>query len=203
MPIRVYLAWFLLHFSLILGVAGGETLWLVRHGLTLLSSPSKSESQETATPSTVSLEQVPATFNPFKRALVTYARIAGIDAGYGYFAPNVPGSYRLSFVLHYADGRIEYALPRVHSFSAGLRMTGLLDQIGRTRSEPLREHMVKMLAQSLWRTHPDVKKMRATLEEINLPNVRDFERGKRQSLQFLYAYDFSLVAEPAPHTIGN
>ena len=107
-------------------------------------------------------------------------------------------SYRLSFELHYADGRVEHALPRVHSFSAGLRMAGLIDQIGRTSSQPLREHMIKMLAQSLWRTHPDVKKMRARLEAIILPSVVDFQRGKKQSLQFLYGFDFSLVAKPVP-----
>ncbi len=145
-------------------------------------------------PTTVSGEDL-ASSNPFRQALATYTALAGIDAGYGYFAPNVPTGYRLSFELHYADGHVERALPRVHSFSAGLRIAGLVDQIGRTRSEPLREHMVKMLAQSLWRTHPDVKTMCASLEEIGLPSVRDFERGKKQSLQFLYAYDFSLVGE--------
>ena len=75
-------------------------------------------------------------------------------------------------------------------------MAGLLDQIGRTRLEPLREHMVKMLAQSIWRKHPDAETMRASLEEISLPSIRDFRRGKKESLQFLYAYEFSRVAAP-------
>ena len=46
--------------------------------------------------------------------------IAGIETGYGYFAPNVPGGYRLVFELHYPDGRVEYELPSVSSAAAGL-----------------------------------------------------------------------------------
>lgn len=198
MPIRICLAWLVLHFLVILGVACRETLWLVGHGLTLLPSSFKNDGQRAeAVPSAI-LGHERRTSNLFRQTLATYTSLAGIDAGYGYFAPNVPGSYRLSFELHYADGRVERALPRVHSFSAGLRMAGLVDQIGRTRSEPLREHMVKIMAQSLWRMHPSVKTMRALLEEISLPSAADFQRGRRESLQFLYAYDFSLVTEPAP-----
>ena len=198
MSIRICLTWFVLHFLLIFGVACRETLWLIDHGLTLLPSSAKSAGQKVETVPTTVLGQDLASSNLFRQALATYTGLAGIDAGYGYFAPNVPATYRLSFELHYPDGRVERALPPVHSFSAGLRMAGLVDQIGRTRSDGLREHMVKMMAQSLWRMHPDVKTMRASLEEISLPSVRDFERGKKQSLQFLYAYDFSLVAERAP-----
>jgi hypothetical protein len=199
--IRICLAWFVLHFLLIFGVGFRETFWLIGHGLTLLPAVAKNEGYgPEAVPAAIP-ERDPRTSNLFRQTLASYAGIAGIDVGYGYFAPNVPSSYRLSFELHYADGRVEHALPRVHSFSAGLRMAGLIDQIGRTSSQPLREHMVEMLAQSLWRTHPEVKKMRALLEAIVLPSVVDFQRGKRQSLQFLYAYDFSLAAEPGPPII--
>ena len=70
-----------------------------------------------------------------REALNTYVKLAGIETGYGYFAPNVPGGYRLVFELHYPDGRVEYELPSVRSAAAGLRIAGLLDSIGRT---PLR-----------------------------------------------------------------
>ena len=200
MRIRICLAWFVLHFFLIFGVACLETSWLVGQGLTLLPASFKNEGQKAEAVLAFILGKNLAAANFFRQTLATYTNMAGIDAGYGYFAPNIPETYRLSFELHYPDGRVERALPRVHSFSAGLRMAGLVDQIGRTRSEPLREHMVKMLAQSLWRTHPDVKTMRAILEEVSLPSVKDFESGKRQSLQFLYAYDFSLAGESAPPT---
>ena len=193
----LWLVWFVLHFLLILAVASHELFWLVQHGLTLLpSSSEKANQKESTLPSEFLGVDLP-TSNLFRQTLATYATIAGIDAGYGYFAPNVPGTYRLTFELRYPDGKVERTLPRVHSRSAGLRIAGLLDEIGRTQSDFLREHMIKMMAQSIWRTHPDVKAMRAVLEEINLPSVKEFQRGKGKSSQFLYAYDFSVAAESA------
>lgn len=137
-----------------------------------------------------------AASNPVRQALATYLHITGIESGYGYFAPNVPGSYKLVFELHYPDGRVEYELPRVNRAAAGLRLAGLLDQIGRTKYDALREILVKMLAQSLWREHPDVKTIRAVFGSIRLPSVSEFEHGKRESYEFLYAYDFSLRDGP-------
>jgi hypothetical protein len=123
--------------------------------------------------------------------------IAGIERGDGYFAPNVPAAYKLIFELHYPDGRVEYRLPLVHSAAAGLRLTGLLDEIARTRYDPLREYLVKMLARPVWREHPEASTINAVFGSINLPSVNEFEHGARESYQFLYAYDFSVRDEPA------
>jgi hypothetical protein len=144
-------------------------------------------------------EKLPAS-SPMRQALATYLHVAGIEAGYNYFAPNVPGGYKLVFEVHYRDGRVEYELPSITTEAAGLRMAGLLDTIGRTRSDPVREILVKTLAQSVWREHSDVESVRAILGSVTLPNVREFEQGTRESYEFLYAYDFSLTNEPAkPH----
>jgi len=88
-------------------------------------------------------------------------------------------------------------LPSITTEAAGLRMAGLLDTIGRTRSDPVREILVKTLAQSVWREHSDVESVRGILGSVTLPNVREFEQGTRQSYKFLYAYDFSLTNQPA------
>src|SRR5436305_4514001 len=53
--------------------------------------------------------------NPVRNALAVYLHVAGIEGGYGFFAPNVPDNYKLVFELHYPDGRTEYDLPRVSS----------------------------------------------------------------------------------------
>jgi hypothetical protein len=135
--------------------------------------------------------------NPVREALNTYVQLAGIETGYGYFAPNVPGGYALVFELHYPDGRVEYELPLVSGAAAGLRIAGLLDTIGRTRHDVLREYLVKTLAGSIWRQHPDVESVRAIVGSIRLPTVREFTEGKRESYEFLYAYDFSLENAPA------
>lgn len=170
---------------------------MVAQGPTIFPASFKIFSQKAETAVSVALGQHLAASNAIRQALVTYLHLAGIETGYGYFAPNVPGSYRLVFELHYPDGRVEYELPSVSGAAAGLRIAGLLDTIGRTPYDALREHLVKMLAASIWREHPEVKTIRAIFGSIRLPSVHEFEEGKRESYQFLYAYDFSLQNEAA------
>lgn len=195
----IYASWLVLHFLLIISISCRETLRLITQGPTILPSSFKSYSQKAETIVSIALGQDLSASNPVRQALATYLHISGIEASYGYFAPNVPGSYQLVFELHYRDGRVEYELPSVSSGAAAFRIAGLLDNIGRTRSDALREYLVKMMAQSTWREHPDIKTVRAIFGSIDLPSIRDFEHGKRESYEFLYAYDFSLQNEsPKP-----
>jgi len=191
-----YAAWLTLHFLLILSVSCRDTLQLVAQGPTILPFSFKKFSKKAEGVFSIALGQDLSAPNPLREALATYLHLAGIETGYGYFGPNVPGGYELVFELHYSDGRVEYELPRVSSAAAGLRIAGLLDKIGRTPYDTLREHLVKMMAESIWREHPDVKTIRAILASISLPSVSQFERSKRVSYEFLYAYDFSLQNEP-------
>ena len=195
----IYASWLVLHFLLIISISCRETLRLITQGPTILPSSFKSYSQKAETTVSIALGQHLSASNPVRQALATYLHISGIEASYGYFAPNVPGSYKLVFELHYRNGRVEYELPSVSSAAAAFRIAGLLDNIGRTRSDALREYLVKMMAQSIWREHPDIKTVRAIFGSIDLPSIRDFEHGKRESYEFLYAYDFSLQNEsPKP-----
>jgi hypothetical protein len=169
----------------------------VAEGPTILPGSFKNFSQKAETALSATLSQKLPASNPVREALNTYVQLAGIETGYGYFAPNVPAGYRLVFELHYPDDRVEYELPSVRSAAAGLRIAGLLDSIGRTRYDPLREILVKTLAQSIWRHHPDIESVRAIVGSIRLPTAREFTEGKRESYEFLYAYDFSLENAPA------
>jgi len=166
-------------------------------GPTVLPVLFKNFSQKAETALSTRIGQKLPASNPVREALNTYVQLAGIEIGYGYFAPNVPGGYRLVFELHYPDGGVEYELPSVSSAAAGLRIAGLLDSIGRTPYDALREILVKTLAQAIWREHPDLESVRAILESIRLPTAREFTEGKRQSYEFLYAYDFNLENAPA------
>jgi hypothetical protein len=195
--LRVYLAWVGLHFLLIITISCRDIVWLVAHKLTILPSPFSAAAEKVEPIVAGALGDKLSALNPFRLGLLTYLHIAGIDRGYGYFAPNVPSGYKLVFELHYPDGRVQYELPGVNSAAAGLRIASLLDEIGRTRSDPLREYMVKTLAASVWREHPGVKTVRAVFGSLNLPSPAEFERGKRESYDFLYAYDFSRAEEPA------
>jgi hypothetical protein len=55
--------------------------------------------------------------------------------------------------------------------------------------------VVKMLAFSVWRDRPDVKKIRAIFGSVTPPSISDFEQGKRESFQPMFSYDFSLRNE--------
>ncbi|HAK06674.1 MAG TPA: hypothetical protein DCO65_05310 [Spartobacteria bacterium] len=187
----VYLACFVLHFLLKISISCRETLWLVARGLTIFPSSLNSYSRKAETVAAAVLGQHLPASNPLRQALATYLHIAGIETGYGYFAPNVPGSYKLVFELHYPDGHLEYELPRVSSAAAGLRVAGLLDKMGGSRYDPLRETMVKMLAYSVWQEHPAATAISAVFGTIKMPTIAEFERGEKESYEFLYSYDFS------------
>jgi hypothetical protein len=192
-----YAAGLTLHCLLIVSISCRDTLRVVAEGPTILPISFKNFFQKAETARSAAFGQKLLASNPAREALNTYAQLAGIETGYGYFAPNVPGGYAVVFQLHYPDGRVEYELPSVRSAAAGLRIAGLLDSIGRTPYDPLREILVKTLAQSIWRQHRDLESIRAIVGSIRLPTAREFTEGKRESYEFLYAYDFSLDKAPA------
>ncbi len=129
--------------------------------------------------------------NPIRRGLFTYFHFAGIDHGYGYFAPNIPGSYKLVFELRYAGGRTEYELPCLKSYQGDLTLSTLLDTVGRSESERLRAYLIRGLVRSIWQKHPDANSIRAILGVSTLPTMEQFRNGQRASYQFLHAYDFN------------
>jgi len=190
-------AWLALQLLLIVSFSCRDTLRVIGEGPTILPVWFKNFSHKAQTILSIGLGQSWSASNPVREALNTYVNVAGIETGYGYFAPNVPGGYRLVLELHYADGRVEYELPQVRSVAAGLRMAGLLDNIGRTPNDAMREVLVKTLAESSWRKHPDLKSIRAIVGSVRLPTVGQFEEGERRSYEFLYAYDFSPGNDPA------
>ncbi len=191
------MAWLALHLLLIISFSCRDTLRVVAEGPTILPAWLQNLSDKAQTVISIALGQKLRPSNPVREILSTYVNLAGIETGYGYFAPNVPGGYRLVFELHYPDGRVEYELPSVSSPAAGLRIAGLLDSIGRTPYDAMREILVKTLAQSIWNKHPELKSVRAIVGSVRLPSIHEFEEGQRESYEFLYAYDFSPKNEPA------
>ena len=74
-------------------------------------------------------------------------------------------------------------------------MDSLLDGLADDRYEPVREVLVKRLAFSVWREHPDVKKVRATFGSVNPPGLNEFEQGKTETFEPMFSFDFSLRGE--------
>jgi hypothetical protein len=192
---RVYLAGLALQLFLIITVSSRDTFWVLSKSRTIFPDSCKKFWQQAEQIASMALGQRLSRSNPVRQILTGYLHLSGIEVGYGFFAPNIPNSYKLIFELHFPDGRVEYKLPRVSNAASVLRVAGLLDQIGRTRSEPFRQTMVKMLADSVRREHADATMIRAIFGSVVLPSVPEFQHGKRESYEFLYAYDFSVTDE--------
>ena len=194
-PRRIYAAWFVVHFSLITAVCFAGIFSLVAEGTTMLPSGLETCARRAELIAAFVLGKEAGASSPVRQGIATYLHAAGIQAGYSFFAPNIPDYHKLIFELYHEDGRVEYESPHVSGKAAALRLDSLLDRLADKRYEPLREVVVKMLAFSVWRERPDVKKIRATFGAVNLPSISDFENGKAESFQPMFSYDFSLREE--------
>jgi len=189
---RIYAAWFGIHFLLITAVCFAGLFSLIAEGATILPSALNQYARQAELAAAWLLGKQAAAASPVRRGIATYLHAAGIQAGYTFFAPNVPGYHRLRLELYYEDGRIEQDSPHVSGKAAALSLNSLLNKLPDARYEPLREVVIKMLALSVWQQHPDAKKIRATFGSVNPPSITDFEHGKGESFQPMFSYDFSL-----------
>ncbi len=189
---RVYAAWFGIHFFLITAVCLAGVFSLVAEGATILPSSIETYARKAEITIAWLLGKQASSSNRVKQVIATYLHAAGIQAGYTFFAPNVPSHHRLSLEFFYEDGHVEYESPHVRSKAAALRLDSLLDKLPEERYEPIREVILKMLALSVWREHPDVKRVRATFETVQLPSITEFEHGKAETHEPMFSFDFSL-----------
>jgi hypothetical protein len=192
---RIYAAWSGVHFFLITVICFRGIFALVAAGATILPSALNKYARSGEVVLASVLGKDLAASNPWRLGIATYLHAAGGQAGYGFFAPNVPGYHKLVLELYYSDGRVEHDSPHVSGKAAALRLDSLLDRLADPVYQPLREVVVKMLASSVWQEHPDVKKIRAIFGSVNPPSVSDFEHGKGESFEPLFSYDFSLRNE--------
>lgn len=192
---RVYVAWFGIHFFLITAVCFAGLFSLVAEGATILPSALDACAHKAELLAAWLLGKQAAAGSPVRRSIATYLHAAGIQSGYTFFAPNVPDYHKLIFELNYQDGHVEYESPHFSGKAATLRLDSLLARLGDNRYEPLREVVVKMLALSIWRERPDVRKIRATFGSVSPPSISDFGQGKGESFQPIFSYDFSLRDE--------
>ncbi len=192
---RIRVVWFGIHFFLITAVCFAGLFSLIAEGATTLPSALEPYARRAEVAAAWLLGKEAGTSSPVRRGIATYLHAAGIQAGYAFFAPNVPGYHRLTLELLYEDGRVEQESPRLRSKAAALRLDSLLDRLAEERYEPIREVLVKMLAFSVWREHPGVKKVRAVFGSVTPPGITEFEQGKTETFQPMFSFDFSLREE--------
>jgi hypothetical protein len=192
---RIYAAWFGIHFLLITAVCFAGLFSLIAEGATMLPSALEPYARKAEVAAAWLLGKQAAASSLLRQSISTYLHAAGIQAGYTFFAPNVPGYHRLTLELSYEDGRVEYESPRLRSKAAARRLESLLDRLAEERYEPVREVLVKRLALSVWREHGDVKKIRATFGAVTPPGINEFEQDKTETFQPMFSFDFSLRDE--------
>jgi len=194
----IYAAFLAVHFLFILLLGSRRAFSVLSEGGTLLPGSWSPGLKRADILTTSVLAQNLDISNPFRQAVAAYIRCAGIEIGYGFFAPKVAITRKLVFELTYPDGRVEYELPHVGSEATGLRLTLLFENISRIQYEPLRKTIFKMMAYSIWREHPEVERVRSVFGFVLFPGLADFEQGKQESYHILYAYDFRFRSpEPA------
>jgi hypothetical protein len=189
---RSYAVWFGIHFFLITAVCFAGLFSLIAEGATNLPSVLDPYARKAEVAAAWLLGKQAAASSPVRQGIATYLHAAGIQAGYTFFAPNVPGYHRLTLELFYEDGRVEHESPRARSKAAGPRLDSLLDRLADERYKPIREALVKRLAFSVWRQHADVKKIRAVFGSVTPPGIAEFEQGKAERFQPMFSFDFSL-----------
>jgi hypothetical protein len=187
---RAYLIGFGLHFLFLITVALRDLFAVLADGSSYLppSLEPRWRALENAT-FVVLGEELPAN-NPMRETIALYLHAAGIDAGYGYFAPNVPYSYKLVFQVTYPNGTTDYELPTVATAETGMRLPTLLDYIAANRYEPLRQLILKMLAYSVWQHHREALRIRAVFGMVITPSIAGYQRGDEATYAIVCAYDF-------------
>lgn len=197
---NAFLACLVVHLTLIVVVCAHDTLWLLRRGLVTIPAVRGSLWEK--------LDKVPETIlavhshsrNPWKRAVATYTNLAGIELGYGYFAPNIPAASALVFEFHYPDGRVEYETPNLQGTAGQFRVSTLVGQIGQTDYGRWRIALIKLLAGSAWQRHPEAVLLRAFFGTISPPTIAEYRAGKRErTFTCLYVYEFRRKTEGVKH----
>lgn len=168
-----------------------ETAWLVGHSSTILPQfVTQFYLRADATATTI-VTKAAQHFDPARQALNAYLHLAGIQSGYGFFAPNVPDGYKILFALSYPDGHEDLLSAEADRVETNVRLARLTDYIGRTESDIVRENMIKLLAFAAWQGHRDATEIRASLLTLRQPTAEEYLRGLRPTYNKTYEYEFS------------
>jgi hypothetical protein len=178
-----------LHLSLVAAVSLRELAWLIANHLTILPARWREPAQKLQDLTIAALGEELPPKNFYHAAVAGYLSFAGIQGGYGFFAPNVSDPYRLNFEFQFGDGHVERALPRVSSEEGALRLAGLLDEIGRTQVDVLRKALVKLLTVEAWSERPDARSVHAMFSSMKVSPPPDL--GEQPAEQLLFTYEFT------------
>ena len=104
---RILGACFVLHFSFILLISIRQGTSDLARGTTLLGHSFDPIVHRADYIAAALLGEHQLFSHPWRQAVAVYMHAAGLDTGYGFFAPLVPVSHKLVFEIRYPDGRVE------------------------------------------------------------------------------------------------
>ena len=194
----LYIATAAIHLLLVFSIAARDLFRSLAAGDTLLSQPNEQLAAKAAAVVNCSLGQCFPRGNLLRETVPLYLNCVGAEAGYNFFAPHVPASYRLVFALHYMDGRVEYTIPRGQAVGSEVRLASLLDVIGHFEDQAVREGLIRLLAQDVWQQHPNLTMVRALFGTVNFPAANRYERGLTEDYTVLYSLDFNVDPRVSP-----
>src|SRR5690242_19423634 len=94
---RVYSAWFGIHFFLITAVCLAGLFSLVAERATMLPAALDTSARKAELLAASLLGKNTASASPVRRSIATYLHAAGIQSGYTFFVPNIPGYHEFIF----------------------------------------------------------------------------------------------------------
>lgn len=136
------------------------------------------------------------------KGIYQYTVLAGIDAGYGFFAPNVASEYILNFALkdnknNLLENRILPDFKSKESIQQYSTMLGVFQDklkyfTDSSKTNPLYmrylDVIIKSMAKAIIKENKTVDNVTATLYLYNYPTLNDYQEGnhKVQLLQILH-----------------
>ena len=184
----------LLHLLTVFVVCLRETFWVASVAKTLLPPEAAAFAGEGEILAKMFLLEDKSSPSWAREVLATGRHLTGSEASYGFFAPNVGGSYQLAFSFDYPEGGAKLLVPAAKSRAAAIRLDSLLAEIGRTSSDKYREGLIRKVAAAAWAAHPEATRLRAVLGVLDFPDSGDFAAGAEGGYRPLYKYE--LVREP-------
>ncbi|MBW8683174.1 hypothetical protein [Chitinophaga rhizophila] len=149
--------------------------------------------------------------------LADYLRFAGIDTGYGFFAPNVASAYVIDFRLMNQEGQVVKSqyLPELKSGESVVRFGTLLGNFQRKlklmeKGENKKglygrylDALVKAMGQSILKQNQqaDVSTVKAVLYMYSYPSLKEITLEKREKK--LIPLDSFTVVKKAPLVLNN
>jgi hypothetical protein len=181
-----------IHLTLIVVVCLRDTFGIFSEAPTIFPSALNSSWRNAGESLSIMLGEELGLKNPARNAVAVYLHAAGIEAGYGFFAPNVPSNYKLVFEVRYPDNHVEYELPEIGDAATAFRLESLLDRIADLTYEEMRQVMLQMLTRPVWQKHPDATAIRVVMGYTIWPSPKQFQAGQRETFDPVLAYDFDL-----------